>query len=1143
MDTDPSGVLNALPIMALTALPDGTIDFVNTGWTDYTGLGPQDGSAWHMVIAVNDLPQALAEWQTILTSGQPGEFETIIRRFDGQKRRVLIRCNPTHDTDGRRDKWYLVATDIEDSRRAAHTSRQHNIDFQRVVDSIPLPVAVTTPSGEVEGLNQPTLDYFGKTFEELKDWKASEVVHPDDLQLTIEAQIAAHQKGSSYRVESRHLRADGAYRWHSVHGLPLRDREGKILRWLHLLIDIDDRRRAEEALRESERKARAVIDGIPGFVAILTPDGKTDVVNQRMAEYHGQTPEQLSQWETNGTIHDDDLPAVTEIFNRAIATSMPYDIEYRLRRADGVYRWFSSRGVPLRDDAGNVVCWYALQTDIEDRKCTEQAVVERERELRLTLNSIPVRVSIYDVNGVRRSANRHAIECSGLPGDADWRELYHPDDLDAAEKQWRRCLEKEEPFEREYRAHMADGTYRWHLSRRVPMRDENGKVVQWFGVSHDIEDLKRAEQALQESERNLQLTIDTIPALAWAARTDGTAAFLSKHYLDYIGMSADEARDWGWASAVHPDDMTALTAIWQSALGSGDAAEAEARLRRFDGEYRWFLFRVNPLRDDQGNIVKWYGVNTDIEDRKHSDEIFRTIVETTPDCVKLIARDGTVLRVNSAGAAMAGVPYSGQVIGHNFFDFVAPEHRERYRSFHDSICSGERGVLEFDLINALGIRRHMETRATPLRRSDGSIAQMGVTRDITERKRTEDRLRRSEAFLAEGQHLARMGNLSWKVASGEIVWSEQLYRIFEFEPNTAVTLDRIATRVHPEDIPQMADMIEQVRRGRSDFEYQLRIVLPDETIKHLHLIAHRVHDQQDEAEYIGAVLDITQRRLAEEALEKLRSELAQVSRFVSLGTLTASIAHEVNQPLSGIITNASTCLRMLAANPPNVEGAQETARRTIRDGKRAADVIARLRALFANRAVTIETVDLNDAVREVVALSFGDVRRYRATLRTDLDENLPKVSGDRVQLQQVIMNLLRNGVDAMNAVEGRPRQLQVITARENERQVRLSVRDAGVGFAPGESERLFEAFYTTKSDGMGIGLSVSRSIIERHNGRLWAEANEGPGATFSFSIPCSLGDAMSEQYGTATRAAARGGFQNMQRSFHDSCESPGLDRR
>ena len=249
-----------------------------------------------------------------------------------------------------------------------------------------------------------------------------------------------------------------------------------------------------------------------------------------------------------------------------------------------------------------------------------------------------------------------------------------------------------------------------------------------------------------------------------------------------------------------------------------------------------------------------------------------------------------------------------------------------------------------------------------------------------------------------------------------------------------------------------------------------------------------------------------ERRLSEETISRVRSELAHVSRISSLGVFTASIAHEVNQPLTGIITNASTCLQMLAADPPNIEGALETARRTIRDGNRASEVIARLRALFSKKDVTTGSVDLNEATREVIALSLSELQKYRVILRTELAEDLPLITGDRVQLQQVILNLLCNASQAMRTVDDRPRELLVRSERDIDDCVRLTVKDTGVGFDREGADRLFQAFHTTKKDGMGIGLSVSQSIIESHHGRLWAKLNDGPGATFSFSLPLGARD-------------------------------------
>ena len=378
-----------------------------------------------------------------------------------------------------------------------------------------------------------------------------------------------------------------------------------------------------------------------------------------------------------------------------------------------------------------------------------------------------------------------------------------------------------------------------------------------------------------------------------------------------------------------------------------------------------------------------------------------------------------------------------------------------------------------------------------------------LRKEVAERRRAEEALKRSEAFLAEGQRLSRTGSFSWRVATGEITWSEELYRIFEFDRDVPVTLELIGSRVHPEDIPMLNDMIDRARGTGSDFEYEHRLQMSNHSVKYLHLVGHGRRDRDGRLVYIGAAQDVTEHRLSEETLGKVRSELAHVARVTSLEALTASIAHEVNQPLSGIITNASTCLRMLTLDPPNVEGARETARRTIRDGNRASDVITRLRALFSKKDTIAELVDLNDATREVIALSLSELQRNRIILRCELADDLPLVTGDRVQLQQVILNLLRNGSDAMNTVHDRPREVLIRTERDEGGRALLSVKDAGIGFDPQSMDKLFQAFHTTKNDGMGIGLSVSRSIIEQHNGRLWATLNGGPGATFSFSIPCA----------------------------------------
>ena len=410
---------------------------------------------------------------------------------------------------------------------------------------------------------------------------------------------------------------------------------------------------------------------------------------------------------------------------------------------------------------------------------------------------------------------------------------------------------------------------------------------------------------------------------------------------------------------MHPEDVNGVAATWQRIMASEAPGEAEARLRRHDGAYRWFLLRANPLRDESGAIVKWYGVNIDIDDRKRAEQELRlsearkaAILDSALDCIVTIDHEGCIIEFNPAAERTFGYRRD-EVLGQQLADVIIPPAlRERHRQgFARYLATGEARVLgkriEMTAVRADGSEFPAELAITriPL---DGPPSFTGYLRDITERKQAEEELRRSEAFLAEGQLLSRIGSFSWRVATDEIMWSDQLYRIFEIDRDARVTLEVIGTRVHPEDLSAFKEQIERSRRDGSDVQLEIRLQMPDHTIKYIHVVAHCRKDS-DQLEYIGAVQDVTQRRLSEEALAKVRSELAHVARVTSLGVLTASIAHEVNQPLAGIITNASTCLRMLGADPPDVDGARETARRTIRDGNRASDVITRLRALFSKK--------------------------------------------------------------------------------------------------------------------------------------------------------------------------------------------------
>jgi PAS domain S-box-containing protein len=641
------------------------------------------------------------------------------------------------------------------------------------------------------------------------------------------------------------------------------------------------------------------------------------------------------------------------------------------------------------------------------------------------------------------------------------------------------------------------------------LRDTDGQILRWLHLLIDVDDRKNVEMALATSEQKLQLIVDTIPAMVWSARVDGTAVFFNQHYLDYLGFSHEQARDWGWSEAVHPSDLPGLMTLWQGIMASGDPGEAQARLRRHDGVYRWFLFRANSLRDESGNIVAWYGTNTDVDELSRSREDLRRSEALFAQAQKL-ARTGSSWWKPSTGEFHMSVE-GFRILGYRklaepHLGMITERCHPDDRAFVQAALSrleSEGGHLDIEhrLVTPPGEVKHVHVVIQNIGSDPGQPEFVGAVSDITERKRAAEALERSEAFLAEGQHLARMGNFSWQPATGELMWSEPLYRIFDLSPHLPASIELVAARVHPDDLSLFDEVGGRVQRGDRDFEYRFRICMPDRSIKHLHLIAHHVTGRTGESRYVGAVLDITQQRLAEEALNKARAQLVHVARVSSLGALTASIAHEVNQPLAGIVTNASASLRMLAADPPNIERAMETARRTIRDGNRAAEVIARLRALFSKRAIASEAVDVNEAAREVLALLRGELEQARVVLHTRLVEGLPLVNGDRIQLQEVILNLVRNAVDAMSTIGDRQRLLTIQTEEQEDSRVCLSVRDVGIGFRTEDASRIFEAFYTTKDEGMGIGLSVSQSIIEGHQGRLWATPNGESGATFAFSIP------------------------------------------
>ena len=378
-----------------------------------------------------------------------------------------------------------------------------------------------------------------------------------------------------------------------------------------------------------------------------------------------------------------------------------------------------------------------------------------------------------------------------------------------------------------------------------------------------------------------------------------------------------------------------------------------------------------------------------------------------------------------------------------------------------------------------------------------------------ERENAEDKLRRSETYLVQGERLSHTGSWALNVSSGQVFWSQENYRIFGLDSGTALNRDLLTQFHHPEDRLFVKQTIDTAIREGRDFKMDSCIVLPDGSVKHVHTVGHPVFNESSElTEFIGVVMDTTERTRSEEALREAQAELTRVARATTMGELTASIAHEVNQPLAAVVANANACLRWLNAKTPDLDEARAAAQRIVRDGNRASDVIARIRGFLKKGEPVRVRLGVNDVIREIIMLTEGEVLRRGASLLTELADDLPAVSADRVQLQQLLLNLLMNALDAMSAVTDRPRVLRIRTITWESTAILVALRDSGVGLNPEQMERLFEAFYTTKHEGMGMGLSISRSIVEAHGGRLWAAPNDGPGATFQFTLPIEQGDAV-----------------------------------
>ncbi len=524
---------------------------------------------------------------------------------------------------------------------------------------------------------------------------------------------------------------------------------------------------------------------------------------------------------------------------------------------------------------------------------------------------------------------------------------------------------------------------RWSLRR-----DAQGQAISVLVTNNDITQRKRMESEIQRQQQEIRAAIDAIPAMVWISSPDGRPVFVNERWSE-LGLSLDRMGP-GWLTLVHPADLPQMERDWASALATGTPFENVSRLRRGDGTYRWLLLRALPLLDDSGQTLRWYGVNTDIEDHKRATEA----------------------------------------------------------------------------------------------------------------------LERSEAFLAEAETLSETGSIGFAVPGFNMFWSEQAYRIYGYDRTVKPALDLMLTRIHPDDHARVSAVVQSLATGKRDIDSEHRLTMPDGAVKQVHLVAHAIELGDGTWEYRGALMDVTEARRVQDALHQSLAELAHVTRVTTLGELSASIAHEVSQPIAAIMSNGDAGLRWLERPEPQLSEVREALHNMVRDARRAGDIVQRIRALAKKSAPNRAPFELNALIEESVVLIQREIGNHLIAPDLRLAASGLLICGDRVQLQQVVINLMMNAIQAMSTVAGRPRRLLVRSARLDAGEVLVEIEDVGPGIAAEDLQRLFQPFFTTRTEGMGMGLSICRSIVESHGGRIWATSQPGEGATLYFVLPTSDGEAV-----------------------------------
>ena len=747
-------------------------------------------------------------------------------------------------------------------------------------------------------------------------------------------------------------------------------------------------------------------------------------------------------------------------------------------------------------------------------------------------------------------------QLSGL----EWQNAIHPDDAGRFNAQWNATREDQGSFAAEVRMRRADGEYhRFTIRKALAIPQDGTAELRTVIACEEFDGRRQQEPVRRDSEERYRLVLETASDAVVSMDHSGNIQVANRAIKRIFGYEPEEVIGRS-LTLLMPESMRDLhTNGFNRYLSTGrrhiNWQGVELTAQRKNGEEFPVEVSFGEISSDGHKLFT--GFIRDISERKQAEKALRAAMDERMrlsafreeigralahqedlkgilhNCAGAVVRhldaafariwtlsgDGRELELQASAGMYTRLDgsHSRIPVGELKIGLIAQERKPHFTNDaqNDPGVSDKEWARREEMISFAGYPLILEDRLVGVM---GMFSQKLLTESTLEalsfaastiaqgieRRRAEEALRRSEAFLAEGQRLGQIGSYSWRVATDEIKWSDELYRIYELETGVPVTLELLRTRVHPQDLSLYEKMVEQARSGGNDFECQFRLLMPDQTIKYMHSVAHATRNEDGQLEYIAVIQDVTERRQSEEALDKAQWELAQVSKLTNMGELAASIAHEVNQPLTAVTNNASACRRLLGNHNLEPEVLRQALDEIIEDGTRASAVIARIRAFLKKKPTEASEVNVNEVVHETVALAARQLFENRVRIEYQLTQPLPPVLADRVQVQQVLLNLIMNAVEAMVGIDDQPRLLNLDSGIDESGNVLVAVRDSGIGLGS-EASSVFTPFYTTKTNGMGMGLSISRTLVEGFGGRLWAGPNSPRGSVFSFTLPVAVG--------------------------------------